>query len=83
MSKLEKSIFWGGMWFSPIYYLAVVIAYLLTFKWVSVPLNILGMLTSGSNLMAYLKCSKDARMRMKMVQTQVKAKATDAAMGYA
>ena len=67
MSKMERAIFWGGMWFSPIYYLAMIIAYLLTIKWISIPLNILGLLTSGSNLMAYLKCSKDARTRMKLI----------------
>ncbi|KAH0570603.1 hypothetical protein SS50377_26887 [Spironucleus salmonicida] len=82
MSKLDKSVFWGGMWFSPIYYLAFTFADFFTFGFLKLPLDILGMFATGSNLIAYLRCSKDAKAKMKEMAQGVTKQAATAAVDY-
>lgn len=78
VSKADNIVFWAGMWFSAIYYPLIALGSLLLIKFVDAPIYILGAFAGIMNLIAYIRCSKDAQKKMKSMASDMASKAGQA-----
>ena len=78
--KLDNTIFWICLWFPSIYYIVLTIAYIFTMQLTNLPITIVGAIASIVNLGAYIRCSSDAKRKMKAMAAKVGQQALESQM---
>lgn len=78
--KVDNAVFWICLWFPAVYYVVLTIAYIFTVQVVNLPITIVGAIASIVNLSAYIRCSSDAKRKMKAMAAQVGRKALESQM---
>ena len=75
-SKLDSIVFWSCLWFTPAYYLALTIAdIIIVTRIMQIPVTIVGMIAGIVNLSAYMRCSQDAKKKLREMGTDIMVKA--------
>ncbi|CAL5970617.1 Golgi_apparatus membrane protein TVP23 homolog [Hexamita inflata] len=70
-SKLDNVVFWTGLWFTPVYFIVISIAYILTLQATSIPITIVGSIAGFVNLSAYIRCSNDYKKKLKGMASDI------------
>ena len=70
LSPMDSRIFWWGLYISPVVWVLLLLIGLLRFKLEYLPIVVGGIVTGVSNVIGYLKCSNDAKLKMRHLVEQ-------------
>eukprot|EP01041_Mallomonas_annulata_P008080 gene8080-16578_t len=70
ISPFDSRIFWGAMYITPVCWILLLLVGLLRFKLEYLPLVVAAIIMNGANIIGYIKCSNDAKSKMRKLVEQ-------------
>jgi Eukaryotic protein of unknown function (DUF846) len=70
ISPFDSRIFWGGLYIAPLIWILFLLIGALRFKIEYLPIVVAAIIMSGANILGYIKCSNDAKAKMRKLVEQ-------------
>mmetsp|Transcript_24549 Transcript_24549/g.24792 ORF Transcript_24549/g.24792 Transcript_24549/m.24792 type:complete len:241 (-) Transcript_24549:152-874(-) len=70
ISAFDSRIFWGALYTTPVVWILMLLVGLLRFKLEYLPIVVAAIILNGANIIGYIKCSNDAKNKMRKLVEQ-------------
>ena len=70
ISPFDSRIFWGALYATPVFWIFFLLVGLLRFKLEYLPIVVAAIIMNGANIIGYIKCSNDAKSKMRKLVEQ-------------